>query len=167
MILPCTIHLCLTSHSACLCAGRYLEAYSKSHTADAITALSNLRPAEALLVLPKSIEKDAKYRSLDCDLEKCDKNGINESFVTPQGVDILRVGVDLLEVGDIVRVQNGATPPADGVVVPGQDTAFDESSLTGESKLIKKQAGDQVFVGTINKSKPVDVRISAIGGGTM
>jgi P-type Cu+ transporter len=141
-----------------------LEAYSKSRTADAITALSKLRPVEALVVLPKSIKKDSMYRPSDCDLEKGDESDTDEIL---RGVDILRVDVDLLEVGDIVRVQNGATPPADGILIPGQESAFDESSLTGESKLVQKQAGDQVFVGTINKSKPVDVRVLAIGGETM
>ncbi|KIJ70588.1 hypothetical protein HYDPIDRAFT_122600 [Hydnomerulius pinastri MD-312] len=37
-----------------LLCGRYLEAYSKARTADAITALGSLRPAEALLVTPRT-----------------------------------------------------------------------------------------------------------------
>lgn len=35
-----------------LLVGRYLDAYSKARTADAITALGSLRPAEALLLTP-------------------------------------------------------------------------------------------------------------------
>jgi Cu+-exporting ATPase len=77
------------------------------------------------------------------------------------------VDVDVLEVGDVVRVQNGATPPADGVIVSGNSGAFDESSLTGESRLIKKTLGDKVFLGTINKSKVVDIKITDIGGSSM
>ena len=77
-----------------------------------------------------------------------------------------RIGVDLLEVGDVVRVQNGSTPPADGVIVSGEST-FNESSLTGESRPVKKTLGDQVFLGTINNAQVVDVRIDAIGGETM
>ena len=45
--------------------------------------------------------------------------------------------------------------------------AFDESSLTGESKLVKKESGDKVYVGTINKGSVVDVRVDTIGGETM
>lgn len=77
------------------------------------------------------------------------------------------VPAELLEVGDIVRVPQGSSPPADGVVVTGAGGAFDESSLTGESKLVKKSIGDQVFVATVNKGAFVDVRVEAIGGQTM
>lgn len=81
----------------------------------------------------------------------------------------VRVSVDLLEVGDTVRVLNGASPPADGTLisVAGGLASFDESSLTGESRPVKKQAGDQVFVGTINRGGVVDIRVDAIGGQTM
>ena len=82
---------------------------------------------------------------------------------------LARVPADLLEVGDVVRVQHGASPPADGTLVgvQGEHASFDESSLTGESRLVAKQAGDSVFVGTINRGAVVDVRVDAIGGETM
>lgn len=71
-----------------------------------------------------------------------------------------------LEVGDIVRVRNGSSPPADGTIVFGE-TFFDESSLTGESRPIKKKVGEPVFLGTINQGRPVDIRIDVVGGETM
>lgn len=80
---------------------------------------------------------------------------------------IERIDAELLEVGDIVRVQHGGSPPADGTIVSGNGGAFDESSLTGESRLVKKQVGEDVFLGTINKGAVVDVRVNAIGGETM
>jgi len=88
-------------------------------------------------------------------------------MVAQPGFSVQRVNVDFLEVGDIVRVQHGSTPPADGTIVAVTDCAFDESSLTGEARLIKKQIGDRVFLGTINQSKPVDIKVDAIGGVTM
>ncbi|KIJ11797.1 hypothetical protein PAXINDRAFT_118721 [Paxillus involutus ATCC 200175] len=130
-----------------LLCGRYLEAYSKARTADAITALGSLRPAEALLV--SDIIAD------------------NGNLAAGPGFKVEKVSVDLLEAGDIVRVLNGATPPCDGTIVSGSETSFDESSLTGEAKPIKKKVGDQVFLGTINKAKSVDVRVDATGGVTM
>lgn len=78
-----------------------------------------------------------------------------------------KVDASLLEVGDIVRVQRGSTPPADGTLVSGRNSAFDESSLTGESRLIRKEIGDKVYLGTINKSEVVDIRVGATGGATM
>jgi Cu+-exporting ATPase len=78
-----------------------------------------------------------------------------------------KIPADVLEVGDIVRIPPGATPPADGTIVSSEATNFDESSLTGESRNVMKTTGDHVFVGTINKSRMVDMRVDAIEGETM
>ena len=72
----------------------------------------------------------------------------------------------LLEVGDVVRVFHGVSPPADGIIVLG-DSTFDESSLTGESRPIIKNTGDQVFAGTINTGKPINVRVTEVSGASM
>jgi Cu+-exporting ATPase len=88
--------------------------------------------------------------------------------VPPSGeFQVQKVSVDLLDIGDIVRVPPGSTPPADGTIISNEATTFDESSLTGESREVRKENGDQVFVGTINKLRMVDVRVDAIGGETM
>jgi Cu+-exporting ATPase len=145
--------------------GRWLEAYSKAHTADAITSLGKLRPTEALLLTPES-PTDQKYVSKDTDVEKGGPSAESGHIYTLR-LGLQMVSVDLLEIGDIVRVRNGSTPPADGEIVQGKGGAFDESALTGESRLIKKQRGDLVFVGTYNRGNPVDVQITAIEGETM
>lgn len=124
-----------------LLIGRLIEAYSKAKTGDAIGALGKLRANEALLV---------------------QHDNDNEGVVSEQA-SIRKINVDLLEVGDIVRVLNGASPPCDGIVVDGQ-SKFDESSLTGESKPVAKDAGDEVFCGTINKDGPVSIRATGISG---
>lgn len=77
-----------------------------------------------------------------------------------------RVSPDMLEVGDIVKVPNGATPPGDGVIISGT-SKFDESSLTGESRPVFKQVGDNVYVGTLNAGGVVTVKLEAIGGQSM
>ncbi|KAG9317307.1 E1-E2 ATPase-domain-containing protein [Chiua virens] len=149
-----------------LLCGRYLEAYSKARTADAITALSSLRPAEALLVTPLVLS-DVVPDPSNADVEKGDLIFEKANLDVSPGLKTEKVSVDLLEVGDIVRVLNGATPPSDGTIVDGAETSFDESSLTGEARPIKKKVGDQVFLGTINKARAVDIRVDAIGGVTM
>lgn len=106
-----------------------------------------------------------EFSGTDTDLEKGNKTPGNR---TPNPTTRTQsIPVDLLEAGDVVRIQHGASPPADGTIVSGARAAFDESSLTGESKLVKKDLGDKVFVGTINKGSVVDVRVDAIGGETM
>lgn len=167
---------CCVYMSICLrvdLTGRFLEAYSKARTADAITALGLLKPAEAHLLVPRANKKPdttleiTSSTASDDDLEK----GRSDPELHRKGFEIEAISVDLLEVGDVVRVRSGSSPPADGTVISsglGEHIAFDESSLTGESRPVVKQDGDRVFLGTINKSKmPVHVRVDAIGGGTM
>lgn len=126
--------------------------------------MGKLRPTEALLLEPESnvIEK---YPS-STDPEKGDADLEDEATV-PSGFAVATIPANLLEIGDVVRVRNGASPPTDGIVVAGQSGTFDESALTGESKPIKKGAGDPVFIGTINMSRPVDVQVTSIGEETM
>ena len=153
-----------------LLAGRYLEAYSKSRTADAVAALGHLCPSQALLVIRGSFnnsEKTVNDGSVvsALDLEKGDMQEEEQHLRAVTHIE--HIDTNLLEIGDIVRVPHGATPPLDGFIEMGEESAFDESSLTGESKPVKKRPGDSVFVGTINKGKVVDVQITAIGGTTM
>jgi len=152
-----------------LLAGRCLESYSKARTADAITALSSLHPTTALVIMPAtgSAVEIQTHNLQHTDIEKDVLDEEVELRRTQVGYKVERIDASLLEVGDIVRVGTGATPPADGTIVKGGEGAFDESSLTGESRLIKKSVGDKVFLGTINKSKTVDVLVSTHVGGTM
>ncbi|KAL5530579.1 hypothetical protein ACEPAF_6837 [Sanghuangporus sanghuang] len=147
-----------------LLAGRYLEAYSKVRTADAVSALGKLRPTEALLFVPNSTELSKTCQPDGSDLEKATDEDLHSEKL---GARIQKVEVDLLEVGDVVRVPHGATPPTDGIIISREGSQFDESSLTGESKPIKKNHGDQVFVGTINRGKAVEVQVTMLGGDTM
>lgn len=121
-----------------LLIGRLIEAYSKAKTGDAVSMLGKLRPTEALLI--------------ENDTESVSKS--------------TSVFVDLLETGDSIRILHGASPPCDGTVLDGE-TSFDESSLTGESKLIKKKMGDEVFAGTINKGSPITICVTGVAGTSM
>jgi Cu+-exporting ATPase len=144
--------------------GRSLEAYSKSRTADAISSLGKLRPANALLVSPTSISTTPPKISTTGDLEK--GNPEADELFANVGLNVTEIDASVLEVGDIVLVRNGSSPPSDGVIAFGE-TFFDESSLTGESKPIKKGLGDEVFLGTINQGRAVHIRISSLDGQSM
>lgn len=152
-----------------LLAGRFLEAYSKGRTSDAITALGKLRPSEALLLVPvDQVQTQATFAADSyADLEKGEAADDGSLLGEKPGMRIQKVNVDVLEIGDVVRVPLGSTPPADGVVVSPGGSQFDESSLTGESRPIKKNAGDSVFVGTINRGRVVEVKVTKLGGETM
>ena len=144
-----------------------MEAYSKSRTGDAITSLVNLKPAEALVVaLAGKKDPLACYASVGDDIEMGKTETETEEQISELGSKIQKVPVDFLEIGDVVRVPSGSTPPRDGIVASGH-TLFDESSVTGESKPIKKHPGDQAFLGTINIGQAIDVKIDVAEGKTM
>ena len=144
-----------------------MEAYSKSRTTDAITSLAKLKPAAALVVgLADKQSPIVCPRGENEDIEKGNTDTESEGQCIRPGPRVQKIPVDFLEIGDIVRVPTGSTPPIDGVVVSGQ-SLFDESSVTGESKPIKKSPGDHVFLGTVNIGQPIDVRIDVAEGKTM
>ena len=66
-----------------------------------------------------------------------------------------------LTVGDIVIVRPGESIPLDGVIVENQ-SAIDESSLTGESVPVLKKVGDPVFAATINQTGGLEVRVTKL-----
>ncbi|KAK0120276.1 hypothetical protein ONS95_011682 [Cadophora gregata] len=143
-----------------LLVGRLIESYSKSKTGDAVTMLGKLRPTEALL-----IERPCGSRSSEETLTENIPAG--EQLANEQRPEPVKsVNVDLLEFGDTVKVLQGGSPPCDGTIVQG-DSKFDESSLTGESRLVKKSIRDEVFSGTVNKESPVSVRITGVAGASM
>ncbi|MFB6166738.1 MAG: copper-translocating P-type ATPase [Candidatus Nanohaloarchaea archaeon] len=79
---------------------------------------------------------------------------------------IEEVRVSELEGGDLVLVRPGASIPADGVVVEGESKA-DESMITGESKPVNKEEGDEVIGGTINTGGgSLRVEVTATGDET-
>lgn len=90
-----------------------------------------------------------------------------EKDISVQRMRTETIPVDMLEIGDVVRVLAGSSPPSDGTIVSEEVTAFDESSLTGESMPVTKEKGDQVFAGTINQGSPVSVRVEVCNGETM
>ncbi|XP_020404933.1 cadmium/zinc-transporting ATPase HMA3 isoform X1 [Zea mays] len=71
------------------------------------------------------------------------------------------VGMGDVAVGTVVAVRAGDVVPVDGVVVGGQ-SEVDESSLTGESFPVPKQAQSEVWAGTINLDGYISVRTTAL-----
>ena len=72
------------------------------------------------------------------------------------------VALDALRLGDVGLVRSGARVPADGVSVDGA-AELDESMITGESRPVAKQIGDEVVAGTVSTDSAIRVRIEAVG----
>ncbi|WP_431359038.1 copper-translocating P-type ATPase [Halovenus amylolytica] len=76
--------------------------------------------------------------------------------------DTEEVPANELSEGDLVLVRPGASVPADGVVEEG-DSDVNEAMVTGESKPVSKDPGDEVIGGTVNGDGSLRVRIDATG----
>ncbi|WP_354684836.1 heavy metal translocating P-type ATPase [Cupriavidus necator] len=76
-----------------------------------------------------------------------------------------RVPVARLRAGDLVRVKAGEIVPADGTVVAGA-SELDESMLTGESRPVRRGAGETVLAGCFNTASPLELRVTRVGAGT-
>ncbi|WP_270286057.1 copper/silver-translocating P-type ATPase CopB [Enterococcus lactis] len=72
--------------------------------------------------------------------------------------------VSLKEVteGDHLIVRSGDKMPTDGVILKGE-TIVDESTVTGESKGIKKRANDKVIGGSINGDGTIEIEVTGTG----
>ncbi|WP_326642479.1 heavy metal translocating P-type ATPase [Streptosporangium sp. NBC_01755] len=81
------------------------------------------------------------------------------------GDDVVKVAPADLVVGDVVIVRPGASVPADGRIVGGS-ASMDESMVTGESKSVRREQGDQVIAGTVATDSGLRVEVTATGDDT-
>ncbi|GBG65968.1 hypothetical protein CBR_g54947 [Chara braunii] len=58
----------------------------------------------------------------------------------------MKISIWDIVVGDIVHISTGDKIPADGVLVEGHSVLINESSMTGESKHVKKDVNEQPFL---------------------
>jgi P-type Cu+ transporter len=76
------------------------------------------------------------------------------------------VALELIQVGDRLRVRPGDGVPVDGEVLEGNG-AVDESMVTGESMPAAKKSGDKLIGGTVNGTGSLVMRADKIGADTM
>jgi len=69
------------------------------------------------------------------------------------------IDADQLRVGDVIVVRPGEALPTDGVILEGSST-FNEAPVTGESVPVEKGPGQQVFAGTVNGQRAVEVKVT-------
>jgi heavy metal translocating P-type ATPase len=76
------------------------------------------------------------------------------------------VSLDIIAVGDRLRVRPGEKVPVDGVLIEGR-SSLDESMVTGESMPVTKEAGAKVTAGTLNQTGAFIMRAEKVGRDTM
>ncbi|MCB0563962.1 MAG: copper-translocating P-type ATPase [Phaeodactylibacter sp.] len=78
------------------------------------------------------------------------------------GDQVEDVKVSELKKGDVILIKPGEKIPADGTITEGESN-LNESMLTGESKPVSKEKGDQVIGGAINGNGSLKVKVEGTG----
>ena len=78
----------------------------------------------------------------------------------------VKVPLDQVQVGDLIRVKPGEKVPVDGTILEGV-TSLDESMVTGESMPVMKKVGDTVVGSTINNNGTITFKATKVGADTM
>ncbi len=116
--------------------GHWIEMRSLAQTTSALDSLAALLPDEA---------------------ERVENDGDAEQVVTVAPAD--------LQVGDLVIVRPGGSVPVDGRIVDGA-ADMDESMVTGESRTVRRSAGDDIVAGTVATDSGLRIRVTAVGDDT-
>lgn len=112
----------------------------------------------SLVTAVNDYEKEKQFRNLQGKIESEHKiavirNGQQELIVTKN-----------LVVGDLCQLKYGDVVPADGVIVQNNDLKIDESSLTGESDMVKKGDKDpSLYSGTHVTEGSCKMVVTAVG----
>ncbi len=116
-----------------------------------------------LITVGKTLEARSKGRTTDA-LKGLMKLAPKTATVLRGGKEV-EVPVEQVAAGDEFVVRPGENIPVDGVVLEGS-SAVDESTLTGESIPVDKEAGAAVSSGTMNQSGFLRCRATRVGQDT-
>jgi heavy metal translocating P-type ATPase len=116
------------------------------------------------LLLGKYFEHRSKSRAAGA-IRSLLELGAKEATVVRDGADV-RVPIEDVVVGDLVRVRPGEKVAVDGVVREGF-ASVDESMLTGEAVPVDKGPGSRVFGATLNLSGAMVFEATRVGEGTV
>ncbi|UKN00877.1 heavy metal translocating P-type ATPase [Paracrocinitomix mangrovi] len=89
----------------------------------------------------------------------------NQATIIVDGEEKI-VGIDKVQIGDILKVKPGEKIPVDGKVISG-NSSVDESMISGESLPVDKIEGDNVSAGTINGNSTFTMEAQKIGSDTL
>ncbi|XP_068442911.1 plasma membrane calcium-transporting ATPase 1 isoform X2 [Clinocottus analis] len=103
--------------------------------------------------------KEKQFRGLQNRIEQ------EQKFTVVRGGQVIQISVAEIVVGDIAQVKYGDLLPTDGVLIQGNDLKIDESSLTGESDLVKKtqQKDPMLLSGTHVMEGSGKMLVTAVG----
>jgi len=134
--------------------GEALEGYTMERARDSIRSLTQLAPAEAIVLRPCMDCQGCRGRELP------DASGPYQNGPCPWcGTHEQSVPVETLRAGDKIIVKPGERIPMDGQVVAGA-SAVNQAPITGESVPVEKTTGADVFAGTINGDGLLEIEVT-------
>ena len=74
----------------------------------------------------------------------------------------IKVPVEQINIGDVVKIRPGDRIPVDGQIIEGH-SGVDQSFVTGEPIPVDKRVGDKVVGGSINGLGTLLIRVTAVG----
>lgn len=89
----------------------------------------------------------------------------NKAIKVVDGEEMM-VGIDRIEIGDILKVKPGDKIPVDGVITEGS-SSIDESMISGEPLPVEKSVNDKVNSGTINGNRSFLMKAEKVGSDTL
>ena len=89
----------------------------------------------------------------------------DDAVVIKNGIEV-KVAVNEIQIGDILRVKPGDKIPVDGTITEGS-SSIDESMITGEPIAVAKKESDKVSSGTINGNRSFLMKAERIGQDTL
>ena len=116
-----------------------------------------------LITLGKMLEARSKGKTTNA-LKGLMKLAPKTATLLRDGTEIT-VPIEQVAKGDVFVVRPGENIPVDGTVLEGS-SAVDESSLTGESIPVDKEAGNMVSAGTLNQSGFLRCEATRVGEDT-
>ena len=85
----------------------------------------------------------------------------SDYLVHRDGGDV-EVSHDAIVLDDLLWIRSGEQVPADGTIIETWGLELDESMLTGESRTVRKKAGDEVYSGSTAVSGMALIRVTAV-----
>jgi len=73
---------------------------------------------------------------------------------------VLEIPPPEVAVGEIIQVKPGEKVPLDGELLT-KKASFNTSALTGESKPMSRESGEEVWAGSINQENPVRIKVTS------
>ncbi|CAK0896893.1 unnamed protein product [Prorocentrum cordatum] len=118
----------------------------------------------AVVIFGKIMESKAKLKAMQALVDI-------PSSLPPTAVIVEEKGdqttpMELVEIGDVVRIFAGGRIPVDGSMCSDAAVHVDESMLTGESRPVSKKNGDALLAGTLCLSGGCLIRVNKVGGDT-